>query len=285
MRKRNYLTMAALIAAVLATICLQSASNAVPAFARRAGGIGCAGCHWHQNALNATGKAFLRHGLRLADEEANANKADLKLSNYASVVLAPSFSAVENDGTRFSAGDAMLWLGGAIDSKFSALAETEFHVDDEEVEVEEVYAHYVSDLGGKYLSARVGQFQPLVFLTQVSGPARTTLSRPEAISGRATNGNSFRPRDRVRGFELGTVNGPLSAYLGIGNGPGQNASDNHMDIYTAIEREFGAQGSSVGAWAYWGKAVLAGGSRDSFSRYGVIGNYTAVKTRVSAHYS
>ena len=125
---------------------------------------------------------------------------------------------------------------------------------------------------------------PFLFFTQVSGPARTTLSRPSVMSGRSTNGNKFRPRDRVRGVEFGAISGPLSGYVGIGNGPGQNASDNHMDCYATIEREFGTLGSSVGAWTYRGEAVLAGGFRDSFDRSGVIGNYTSPDTRVVAAY-
>jgi hypothetical protein len=280
MTKHHFLSTAAIIAAVLASIFLQSASNAVPSFARRAGGVSCDMCHWHQNALNATGKEFLRHGVRFADEQANAGDEDFKLSHYASLLLTPGLSAVEGDGTRFSAGDAALWVGGPLDGKFSALAEIEFQIDDVEVEVEEIYAHYVSDPGSNYFSGRIGQFQPLALLAQVSGAARTTISRPEAISGRATNGNGFRPRSRLRGVEFGTVRGPLSAYLGLGNGPQQNAADNHMDIYATVEHEFGDQGSSIGAWAYWGEAVLGGGERDSFNRYGILGNYTAEKFRV-----
>ena len=267
----------------VATVLMASAAlpaHAVPAFARRAGGVSCNMCHWHQNALNATGKEFLRHGLRIADERADVTRADVKVGDYASLMLAPNFSAVEGGGTRFSGGDAVLWLGGPVDERFSALAETEFVVDEEEVAVEEVYVHFVSGPGDRYLSGRFGQFQPLVLLGQISGPPRVALSRPEVISGRATNGNGFRPRDRVRGVEIGAVNGPLSGYLGIGNGTGQNASDNHMDIYATVEHEIGVLGSSIGAWAYWGEAVLAGGFRDSFQRYGVIGTYTGASTRV-----
>jgi hypothetical protein len=267
--------------ALLAVLCLEPPALAVPSFARRAGGVSCTMCHWHQNALNSVGKEFLRHGARIAGEEVKVESSDLKLSHYASILWTPNLSAVEDSGTRFGAGDLMLWLGGPIDSRLSALAETEFVVDEGEVEVEEIYAHYVSSLESKYYSIRAGQFQPLLLLTNASGPPRITLSRAEALSGRATNGNSFRPRDRVRGLELGTVNGPLSAYLGIGNGPGQNEEDNHMDVYATIEREIGNEGSSIGAYAYWGEAVLTSGFRDSFRRYGVIGNYTKQRTRVS----
>jgi hypothetical protein len=241
-------------------------------------------CHWQQNALNATGKEYLRRGVRLASEQADVTTPEMKLSQYASLALAPALTAVEGDGTRFSAGDAVLWLAGPVDSHFSALAETEFKIDDGEVEVEEIYAHFVTDSGSDYFSARMGQFQPFLFLAQVSGPPRITLSRPAVMSGRATNGNSFRPRSRLRGVEIGTVNAPVSAYLGLGNGPGQNASDNHMDIYATVEREIGTQGSSVGVWGYWGEAVLAGGFRDSFNRYGILGNYTAARTRVVGAY-
>ena len=81
-------------------------------------------------------------------------------------------------------------------------------------------------------------------------------------------------------MEVGAVNGPLSAYLGFGNGPQQNAADNHMDMYATVERDLGTSGSSVGAYAYWGEAVLGGGFRDAFRRYGVIGNCTLEKTRL-----
>lgn len=281
MQTRYYGRMIAIPAMLLlAVVWLAIPANAIPAFARRAGGVSCAMCHWHQNALNATGKAFLRSGFRLAEEKADATSTELRLSHYGSLVLSPGFSAVKDDGTRFSAGDAVLWLGGPVDDRFSAIAETEFHIDDEETEVEEIYAQYVSDPGSKYTSLRVGQFQPLALLGQVSGPPRIALSRPAVISGKATNGNGFRPRSRLRGAEFGTVNGPVSAYLGIGNGQGQNAADNHMDIYATVEREIGNEGSSVGAWGYWGEAVLGGGFRDTYHRYAVIGNYTAADNRV-----
>jgi hypothetical protein len=236
-------------------------------------------CHWHPNALNQTGKDYLRRGTRLPGEEANVVSAEAQFADYASVILAPSISAVEDGGTRFLAGDAVLWLGGPVDDKFSALGEVEFKIDDEEVEVEEIYVQYVSTPDTRYFSARVGQFQPLLFLTNVSGPPRITLSRPAAMSGRATNGNSFRPRSRLRGVEVGSVGDPVDVYLGLGNGTGQNAADNHMDVYLTVEHDIGTQGSSVGAWAYWGEAVLDGGFRDSYNRYGIIGNYTAQKVR------
>jgi len=276
---RSWYSIICTAALVCALLWLQAPANAVPSFARRAGGASCSMCHWHQNALNATGKDFLRRGLRLAGEEANALAAELKMSQYASLVLAPNLSAV-GDSTKFSGGEAILWLGGPIDSRFSALAETEFVVDDEAVAVEEIYAQYVSGPGDKYYSARVGQFQPMLLLSQVSGPPRLSLSRPEALSGRATNGNGFRPRDRVRGVEFGAVNDSIAAYLGIGNGQGQNADDNHMDIYATVEHDIGSEGSSIGVYGYWGEAVLAGGFRDSYNRYGIIGNYTGGSNRV-----
>ncbi len=275
----RFISFTALAMLLFITLFLMLPADAVPAFSRRAGGVSCNMCHWHQNALNATGKQYLQSGVRLPGEQADVTASDFKVGDYASLVLAPNLSAVEHDGTVFSAGDAVLWLGGPVDNLFSALAEVEFKIDDEEVEVEEVYVHFVSDLGNNYFSARFGQFQPFLFLSNVSGPPRITLSRPEVMSGRATNDNTFRPRNRLRGIELGAVDGPLAGYVGLGNGTGQNASDNHMDVYVTVERAFGTQGSSIGAWAYWGEAVLTGGFRDSFERYGVIGNYTAQKTR------
>ncbi len=236
-------------------------------------------CHWHSYALNQTGKDYLRRGARLPGEEANVMSPETQFSHYASFLLAPTLSAVEDDGTRFLAGDAVLWLGGPVDATFSALGEVEYKIDDEEVEVEEVYVQYVNTPNTRYFSARMGQFQPLLFLTNVSGPPRITLSRPVVLSGRATNGNAFRPRDRVRGVEVGAVGGPVDFYVGLGNGTGQNAADNHMDVYLTAEYAIGTRGSSVGAWAYWGEAVLDGDFRDSFNRYGVIGNYTAEQVR------
>lgn len=284
MVKRYYFILVCV--AVMAVIVFSSIVSiyATPSFARREGGVSCNFCHWHQNALNANGKDFLRRGVRLAEEKADASQEELKIGHYASVVLHPTISAVENDSTQFSAGDVVLWLGAPIDNKFSALAEVEFKVDEEEVEVEEIYAQYVSSLRDKYFSVRAGQFQPFILISQVSGPARITLSRPEAISGRATNGNSFRPRSRLRGMELGGVYGPFSGYVGVGNGPGQNEDDNHMDTYAAIEGEIGEKGSSIGVWAYWGEASLEDNFRDSFSRYGVIGNYTMERTRLVGGY-
>ena len=263
----------------LAVALFAAPAVALPAFSRRAGGVSCNMCHWHQNALNQTGKDYLRRGLRWPGEEVNVTSTEMKLSQYTSVIFAPNLTAVEGDGTRFAAGDSVLWLAGPIDSNFSALGEIEFKIDDGEVEVEEVYAQYVSGSGERYISARMGQFQPLLLLTNISGPPRITLSRPEAMSGRATNGNSFRPRSRVRGIEVGSVGGPVDVYVGAGNGTGQNAADNHMDLYATLEHDIGTQGSSVGAWMYWGEAVLAGGFRDSFNRYGVLGNYTADRVR------
>ncbi|MHB9026355.1 MAG: porin family protein [Armatimonadota bacterium] len=274
---------AACLAAVVALLFVPSSAQALPAFARRAG-VSCDSCHWHQNALTAMGKEYLRRGLRVADEDASAKKADTNLSHYASVLLTPSLSLAEGDNARFLAGDAMLWLAGPVDNKFSAVAEIEFKIDDAEVEVEEIYAHYVSNPSSNYLSARVGQFQPFVLLTQVSGPPRITISRPEAISGKATNGNGFRPRSRLRGAEFGMVHGPASAYVGIGNGPQQNEDDNHMDFYASAEYEIGDQGSSIGAWGYWGEAVLGGGERDTFNRYCVIGNLTTQRMRLVGAY-
>ncbi len=268
----------ALLMVFLAVVLLTAPAGAVPAFSRRAGGVSCSLCHWHQNALNQTGKEYLRQGLRLPGDQADVVSTEMQLSQYASFILAPNLSAVENDGTRFSAGDAVLWLSGPVDANFSALGEVEYKIDDEEVEVEEVYAQYVSGPGPRYISARMGQFQPFLFLTNVSGPPRITLSRPAVMSGRATNGNSFRPRNRLRGVEVGAVGGALDAYLGVGNGTGQNAADNHMDLYLTLERDIGTQGSSVGAYAYWGEAVLDA-TRDSFNRYGVLGNYTMEKVR------
>ncbi len=157
----------------------------------------------------------------------------------------------------------------------------EFKIDDEEVEVEEVYAQMVDGSEGSYFSARIGQFQPLLLLSNESGPPRIPLSQPEVLSGQATNGNSFRPRSRLRGVEAGWVRGYNSWYIGLGNGPGQNETDNHMDIYVTYEGELGAEGSSIGAYAYFGEAVLESGFRDSFERYGVIGNYTRSKTRLT----
>ncbi|MBI2842298.1 MAG: hypothetical protein HYX78_02750 [Armatimonadetes bacterium] len=288
-------------------------ADALPMFARRMDGASCTKCHWHQNALNATGRAFLKHGIREVGETADARESGFKASHYLSFMVTPGFSAVRDDRTAFSAGHAGLWLGGPVNANFSMLSEIEVDADEENmVEAEEFYAHYVTNsrsgtktapasahgsgqggpedeeeeeemadlLTSKYLSVRLGQFQPLVLLGHVSGAARISLNRPEAISGRATNGNGWRPRSRLRGIEVGSVNGPLSAYLGFGNGQGQNEDDNHMDIYTTVERDLGTKGSSVGAYAYWGEAVLSGGFRDSFNRYGVIGNYTAEMTRL-----
>ncbi|OGO35576.1 MAG: hypothetical protein A2147_00980 [Chloroflexi bacterium RBG_16_57_8] len=284
-------------------------AQALPMFARRSDGANCTKCHWQQNALNATGRAYLKHGIRDVGETVDLREAELRLSQYMSLVVAPSLSAVKNDTTAFSGGEVALWTGGPVDSNFSLVSEIAFLVDEDAVEAEEVYAHFVTNAGtgqngkaatvggavadgeeedepeaellsAKYLSARVGQFQPFLLLGQVSGPPRISLSRPVAMSGKATNGNSFRPRSRLRGLEVGAVNGPLSAYLGIGNGPQQNAADNAMDMYATVERDLGTSGSSVGAYAYWGKAVLSGGSRDSFRRYGVIGNCTLENTRL-----
>jgi hypothetical protein len=270
---------AVFVMATLVVIGLAGPGDAMPSFARRAEGVSCNLCHWHLNALNQTGKDYLRRGARLPEEEANVISAETRFSHDASALLAPTLSAVEGDGTRFLAGDAVLCLGGPVDAHFSAFGEIEFKIDDEEVEVEEMYVQYVSTPDTKYFSARVGQFQPLLFLTNVSGPPRITLSRASVMSGRATNGNRFRPRDRVRGVEVGAVTGPLDVYLGVGNGTGQNAADNHMDIYLTAEHPIGTQGSSVGAWAYWGEAVLEDDFRDSYNRYGVIGNYTVQKLR------
>ena len=284
MRKLHYYCMMTLVA-ILLVACLGQSAHALPAFARRAGGVSCTMCHWDMNSLNRTGIDFLRQGLRLPGEEANVNDPDMKFGNYTSLVLNPNFSAVKDGSTKFSAGNAILWLAGPVDSRFSTVAEIEFKIDSEEVEVEEVYGQYISNPGDRYYSARMGQFQPFLFFTQVSGPIRTTLSRPTVMSGRSTNGNSFRPRDRVRGVEFGAISGPLSGYVGVGNGPGQNTSDNHMDVYATVEQEIGPLGSSIGAWTYWGEAVLpapAAGFRDAFRRSGVIGNYTSPKTRVVA---
>jgi hypothetical protein len=279
MSRRCSGVVAGFLMAVLAVVILAGPANAVPAFSRRAEGVSCTMCHWHPNALNQTGKDYLRQGTRLPGEEASVVSAETQFSHYASFILAPSISAVEDGGTRFSAGDAVLWLGGPVDAKFSGLAEVEFKIDDEEVEVEEVYVQYVSTPDTRYFSARMGQFQPLLFLTNVSGPPRITLSRPAAMSGRATNGNRFRPRDRVRGVEVGAVGGPVDVYLGLGNGTGQNAADNHMDVYLTAEYDIGTQGSSVGAWAYWGEAVLEGDFRDSFNDSATTEIYTAQQVR------
>ncbi|MDO8586379.1 MAG: hypothetical protein Q7T82_05005 [Armatimonadota bacterium] len=306
--RKDVLVVLALALIVMLMSCVTV--QAVPMFARRWDGANCTKCHWQQNALNATGRAYLKHGIRDVGETADLREADFRLSHYVSAVVAPSMSAVKGGGTAFSVGALDLWAGGPVDSNFSLLSEVEFGIDEENtVEAEEVYVHFVSKgdqdqqakaapapkavgaeeeedesepelLGAKYFSARFGQFQPLLLLGHVSGPPRISISRPLAISGRATNGNSFRPRSRVRGMEVGAVNGPLSAYLGIGNGPQQNEDDNDMDAYATVERDLGTSGSSIGAYGYWGKAVLAGGFRDSFQRYGVIGNWTIEKTRL-----
>ncbi len=280
---------------------LQAPTQALPMFARRFDGASCTKCHWYQNALNATGKAFLRHGMRDVGETVDVRDPEFSFSHYASLVLHPSLSAERNGRTAFSAGDAILWLGGPVSDDFSAISEIEFKVDEEEVEVEELYVQYVSNSGGEhtdeyasadeegmgpdlldlsYYSGRAGQFQPLLLLSNVSGPPRIPISRPEVLSGRATNGNGWRPRSRLRGVELGCISGPWSGYVAIGNGEGQNESDSHMDTYITAERQFGTQGSSLGVYGYWGEAVLAGSFRDSFNRYGVIGNFTAERTRV-----
>ena len=122
-------------------------AQALPMFARRSDGANCTKCHWQQNALNATGRAYLKHGIRDVGETVDLREAELRLSQYMSLVVAPSLSAVKNDTTAFSGGEVALWTGGPVDSNFSLVSEIAFLVDEDAVEAEEVYAHFVTNAG------------------------------------------------------------------------------------------------------------------------------------------
>ncbi len=256
-------------------------------------GANCATCHFRPAELNVAGKDFLRRGFRFeevptpdiapgAERGEGEDQRPLTLTEIVSILGEHGFEADLDGGSAFEGGVFELVGAAAVSPEFSLFTEVEFKVEDEEVEVEEFWGQWTSATEGNYWTARIGQFQPLLLLTNQSGGPRISLSRPEVYSGRAANGNRFRPRNRLRGLEIGRMCGDLYTYFGIGNGEGQNEEDNHMDIYATTELNLDENGSSVGFWAYFGETPVDGEDgtfTDDFHRVGVVGNCASERTK------
>ncbi len=215
------------------------------------------------------------------------------LSDYVTVAGEYSFEAEEGATSTFGPGVFELLAGGPLSPGFSFFSEVEAGIgdtsDESEVEVEEFYGQYTSGIGTDYATVRFGSFQPILLTTHQSGPPRTILERPVVLSGRAANGNGWRPRSRLRGVELGLIRGNFAGYAALGNGEGQNVSDSHMDYYVTLEQILDDNGSSIGVWTFSGDTPLVGAAapadgRDDFRRYGVLGNYATERSKVTAAY-
>ncbi len=217
----------------------------------------------------------------------------LTISDYVTVAGEYGFESEEGGTSRFGPGVFELLAGGPLSPNLSFFSEVEAKIgdtgDESEVEVEEFYGQHTSGIGANYTTVRFGSFQPILLTTHQSGPPRTILERPAVLSGRAANGNGWRPRSRLRGAELGLIRDKFAGYVALGNGQGQNVDDNHMDYYVTLEQTLDDNGSSIGYWGFWGDTPLGGASapadgRDDFSRYGVLGNYATETGKFTAAY-
>ncbi|HEY3416784.1 MAG TPA: hypothetical protein VGM23_07870, partial [Armatimonadota bacterium] len=262
----------AIVLGLLGILCLQSA-QAVPAFARREG-VACQMCHFSPPELNADGAAFARQGFREVLTPAApptqpaavppvppslGEPLALQWTNYLSVMGIHGFTEGTGQKAAFDGGEVDLWIGGPLDTRWSALANVIFAVSGGGVDTEQAYAQYTSAQGAEsFHSVRFGQLSPFAILLN-GGNINLAVSTPVALSTSPDTGSTWTPTTLLRGIELGEVVQPRwNVYLGAAQPTldGIDGTTQSIDMYASGEYLFGQHGNSLTLYGYWGKALL-----------------------------
>lgn len=291
--RNHWRTAAALLAAGTLVAMDVRSVIAVPAFARREQAP-CQMCHFRIPELNATGRAYLRHGLRQestatptgADGNASSTSQPLGLplnvnwSEYLTVMGHHDFILQKGAKPSFDAGGVDLWVGGPIDSHWSGLANPSFDAQNGGSSVDIAYGQYVTKAADRFYSARFGQVSPYAVRFNGGGPTNVSLTVPLILGTAGDTNFSWTPASFVRGVEMGAVGSPnWNVYVGAGQPhldqpPAAPLFQNHTDLYASAERSLDARGDSLTAYGYWGHAWLTPtATNQAFNRLGLFGNY------------
>ncbi len=293
-------TAAAIAATLLVT--LMPASLGVPAWARRTG-MPCVSCHFGgTHRLTKMGNDFLLRGHRTKDDEGITDGGkDLNLLKYMSFASKVRFTANNSkpEATGFEVESFSIYLGGPLSGNFSFFVEQYLHERGKtasstggetdtavRTKLADAYLSWSSaPQGDSFTYVRAGQIYPYAIYALSSG-GRLSINRPTVINEGQGAGNLFTPRDRAYGVSAGYVNDPRGYRVeaGIVNSGGTNKRANleeqnaFKDTFLTVEKEFDANGSALGLYAYNGRfKINASGStpawEDRFYRLGVFGRY------------
>ncbi|MBI2522605.1 MAG: hypothetical protein HYV97_19450 [Bdellovibrio sp.] len=267
--KRSVLLCVSLL--FLAVFVTQNA-HAVPAFGRAMGGVSCNACHatptWQ---LNQTGLEFLRSGHRTDHKEFKAD--EVKWDNYLSLVW--KFRAYNTDKPAANAGGKSqfeqhsfsIYTGGALSDRFSYFTEmylsenssntaTASQGDSARKKLAEAFLQYNLPIGEhNFVAFRAGEILPEIVHTFGVG-ARSIEQRAEIHNTGTNSANPYKPFFRSQGFDAKYNSEYVEATVGVVNGAATNTnhidSNNHKDLYAALQGNVDKNGSAVGLFRYEG---------------------------------
>lgn len=256
-------------------------ASAISAWARRYNSD-CSMCHWQLNKLNNFGVEFLHRGHRLPGESAKSDNAYVNLSDYLSVTAKTRFKDTDTSKSTFDVEALSLYAGGPLSENYSFFYEQYLHESNsdraKQEKLADAYLHYKTSGENRYVTARIGQIAPYLWMTHGTG-ARLGISRPIPLADVDIGSNPYRPRQRQYGAEAGYVmeDWKLRGYLGLVNGTGHstpNLTDNndYKDQYLTVEKVLDKYGSNVGLYAYNGKYPLSG-FNDGFYQVALVGEF------------
>lgn len=263
-------------------------ASAISAWARRYNAE-CSMCHWQINKLNNFGIEFLHRGHRLPGESAKIDDAFANLSDYLSFTVKTRFKDTDSSKSTFDVEAFSLYMGGPLSENYSFFIEQYLHESNtnqaNREKLADAYLHYKTSGENRYLTARIGQIAPYLWMTHGTG-ARLGVSRPIPLADVNIGSNPYRPRQRQYGAEAGYVmeDWKLRGYFGLVNGTGHtspNTVDNndYKDQFLTVEKVLDKYGSNLGFYAYNGKYPVSGFD-DKFYQLALVGSFDREKFSV-----
>lgn len=263
-------------------------ASAISAWSRRYN-TECSMCHWQVNKLNNFGIEFLHRGHRLPGESAKVDDNYVNLSDYLSVTAKTRYKDGNTTYGTFDVEALSLYAGGPLSENYSFFYEQYLHESNStranQEKLADAYLHYKTSGENRYLTARIGQIAPYLWMTHGTG-ARLGISRPMPLADKDIGSNPYRPRQRQYGAEAGYVmeDWKLRGYFALVNGTGHstpNLTDNndYKDQYLTVEKIFDKYGSNLGLYAYNGQYPLTGFD-DKFYQLALVGEFAREKFSV-----
>lgn len=274
-------------------------ASAISAWARKYG-VACTACHWAGYRLNREGIKFMRTGHYYKDDKPSTNFEDfLSLNTKIRFNDGADEKSTDNKVGKvtFEHHAFALYSGGLISGNWSFFTELYLHEREGRLKSADVYkdggrtklaeAFLQYTKGNEdYMTIRVGQIASQLFYIQGAGgrlsETRNFLVNNATITSNAGIGNTWLPRMRDYGIEVGgemkNMHWTAGVVNGVGNSPTnvvENVGQSAKDFYTTFDYTF-AEKAQVGFFYHNGNLedpTQVTTNKDDFYRVGATFNF------------